>query len=344
MIEYKTTELHKIVAHKIGSQAYEEALVISQDYLVLDMNTDNLLKNYFLGAFKSEEYFQFSDETDINLNQTYITVKQIFEQPDTLLEQSKILANRLFEESEAEKIRSGVFFAVYFKDIRIQNELVDAIGLFKIMSKENFMTITQNESNIDVLCDVGTSLRKLDHGALILNLDADNGYYINLVNKGNVLESECWANAFLTITQRKDNCYNTQNILTVCQQYFDNHIKEDFDVKRIDQVDLLNRTISFFKDESNFNIEKFEKEVIGNEEVIENFKNFKNNFLSDYEIELDDDFYISDYAVKKQARYLKSIIKLDKNFHIYVHGNKRNIEQGTDDNGKYYKLYYKEES
>ena len=58
-----------------------------------------------------------------------------------------------------------------------------------------------------------------------------------------------------------------------------------------------------------------------------------------------DAFEISDYAVKKQSRVFKSIIKLDKNFHIYVHGDKNKIEKGTDHEGrKYYILYYDDES
>ena len=43
-----------------------------------------------------------------------------------------------------------------------------------------------------------------------------------------------------------------------------------------------------------------------------------------------DTFYISDAAVKKQSRSFKSVIKLDKNFHIYVH-----VEQGEDEKGRY---------
>jgi hypothetical protein len=40
---------------------------------------------------------------------------------------------------------------------------------------------------------------------------------------------------------------------------------------------------------------------------------------------------------------LKSVIKLDKNVHIYIHGNRDVVEQGEDGKGKYYKIYYKEE-
>ena len=54
-----------------------------------------------------------------------------------------------------------------------------------------------------------------------------------------------------------------------------------------------------------------------------------------------DNFEISAQAVKQQARAFKSVLKLDKNFHIYIHGNREMIEQGIDENGrKYYKIYY----
>jgi len=60
---------------------------------------------------------------------------------------------------------------------------------------------------------------------------------------------------------------------------------------------------------------------------------------------ISDNFVISESAVKKQARSIKSIIKLDKNFHIYVHGHRELIEQGVDEAGrKFYKIYYSEES
>ena len=63
----------------------------------------------------------------------------------------------------------------------------------------------------------------------------------------------------------------------------------------------------------------------------------------DRDIRIEDEFGISDSAVKKQARSYKSVIKLDRNFHIYVHGNRNLLEQGEDEKGKFYKVYYEEE-
>jgi hypothetical protein len=64
------------------------------------------------------------------------------------------------------------------------------------------------------------------------------------------------------------------------------------------------------------------------------------------EIELPDNFDISVQAVKKQVRVFKSVLKLDKNFHVYIHGDKSLIEKGVDEKTgkKYYKIYYDEEN
>jgi hypothetical protein len=79
-------------------------------------------------------------------------------------------------------------------------------------------------------------------------------------------------------------------------------------------------------------------------EVIKSFNRYKSTYQQEHEIDLADDFTISGSAVKKQARTFKSVIKLDKNFHIYIHGNRNLIEQGTDENGKFYKIYYYKEN
>ena len=79
--------------------------------------------------------------------------------------------------------------------------------------------------------------------------------------------------------------------------------------------------------------------------MIESFKQFDSAYRYDNNLELADSFEISAQAVKKQARVFKSVLKLDKNFHIYIHGDKELIEQGVEKDGrKYYKIYYNAES
>ena len=60
---------------------------------------------------------------------------------------------------------------------------------------------------------------------------------------------------------------------------------------------------------------------------------------------LADAFEPSSEALNKQSKVFRSVIKLDRNFHIYVHGDSSKIMKGEDNVGrKYYILYYNEES
>lgn len=90
---------------------------------------------------------------------------------------------------------------------------------------------------------------------------------------------------------------------------------------------------------------KAEKEIFKDNSVIESFRKFDQAYREENEVEFSNNFQISSQAVKKQARVFKSVLKLDKNFHIYIHGHKELIEQGIDENGrKFYKIYYENES
>ena len=61
------------------------------------------------------------------------------------------------------------------------------------------------------------------------------------------------------------------------------------------------------------------------------------------DIVIDDNFAISNYAFKKQQRSYKRVIRLDRKIQIIIDGNRDNVEQGEDERGKYYKVYYNDE-
>ena len=72
---------------------------------------------------------------------------------------------------------------------------------------------------------------------------------------------------------------------------------------------------------------------------------YKEEFQQANDMVVPDSFGISDSAIKKQSRNFKSVIKLDKNFHVYVHGDTKRIKKGVDpETGlNYYQLFFEEE-
>jgi hypothetical protein len=143
---------------------------------------------------------------------------------------------------------------------------------------------------------------------------------------------------------KNDNANNTNQFLALTKTYLTEHMPAEFQVNKADQIDLLNRSVGYFKAHDEFDKQEFETEVLHHEDLINSFRSFEDKYKTNNEVSFQDNFSISEQAVKKQARIFKSIIKLDRNFHIYIHGNKEMIEQGVDTDGrKFYKMYYEEE-
>ena len=288
----------------------------------------------------------FYHEADLNLNEVYAYASKIFENPKKLGEQSVNLAKHLYEHSNHPKIKGGEFYVVYFDECTINGETVDAVGLFKSENKDTFLKIYPSEDGFEIESQQGVDINKLDKGCLIFNTEKENGYVVAVVdntNKG--AEAHYWIDDFLHIRQRKDEYYNTQNIIAMTKNFVTKALPQEFEISKADQADLTNRTLNFFKEKDTFNIDEFTNEVIGQPEVIDSFNKYRNEYQKEQDIEIADSFTISDTAVKKQARVLKSIIKLDKNFHIYIHGNNQYIKKGYDETtGMYfYQLFFKEE-
>lgn len=86
---------------------------------------------------------------------------------------------------------------------------------------------------------------------------------------------------------------------------------------------------------------------MGNEETMVNaFNTYKDEFQEKNQVNTYDEFNISNGAFKSNKKIFKSILKLDKNFHVYIHGNKEFIERGYDETRQmhYYQLFFKSET
>ena len=337
--------IKSIIVHEVGNKLNQENILFSKKTLSISKEMENVLINHFLLPFKSNEYFNFFHEIDINMNEVFVCISKIFKDEKTLQEQSVNLAKHLYEQSTHPQIKSGEFYTVYFKDCIIDGETVDAIGLFKSENKDTFLKVFSSGEGFEIETIQGNNINKLDKGCLIFNIEKEKGYIVSVVDntsKGN--NALYWIDDFLHIRQRKDEYHNTQNILSLCKNFAQKELPQQFDVTKAEQVDFLDKSIKFFKEKENFKMNEFTNEVLGNPEIIERFNQYSSSFQKDYDIEITDNFSISDSAVKKQNRLIKKVIKLDKNFDIYIHGNSELLEQGEDKKGKYYKVYYNNES
>lgn len=337
-----TDENFDLVIHRVGNSGRQENLHLSKTLTFYPPELTDSLYGFFLKPFKTEEYYHF---TGLNENPVFQCAKDIFEDPTQLLSNSEKIAQRLYAVSGNPKTEGGTLFIAFFPDAVIEGEHAKVIGIFKVDDKNPVIKAIYNENNFTLDAETAVLLDKMNKGSLIFELEEEDGYILTSFDKGRGEDFGIWADEFLQIKQRTDDFYDTENALTLCKSYVMDQMPEEFEVNRVDQADLLNKSVDFFKENETFEIGNFAENVLEQDELKKSFENYKEHFEEVYETDFNDHFEISPGAVKKHARFFKSIIKLDKNFHIYVHGNRRMIEQGVDDNGKkYYKLYYEAEN
>ena len=345
MLYTEDTRIEALAVHAVGNQSKDEPLAVSPALSdqVTDEGLMRTLTSYFLDSFRSEECYNLYHETDLACNEVWNFACRIFDNPQALLEHSVSLAKHLYACGTLPQIKGGEFYVAYFTDCSFAGQQTDALGLFKSETRDTFLDVERHSDGIRIATREGIDIRRLDKGAILFNTEREGGFAVRIVDNTNRTEARYWIDDFLHVRQRQDDYHNTHNALAMCKKYVTKHLAKEFDVSKADQAELLNDTMNYFREQDSFALDDFSQKVIRQPQVAESFARFKQEYEQDRDIRIEDEFGISDSAVKKQARSYKSVIKLDRNFHIYVHGNRSLLEQGEDEKGKYYKVYYDEE-
>ncbi len=344
-LDFAQTAIKNLITHHIGNKINDEKCTLTNEYTTCEDETREFLLTYFLLPFKTEEFFCFNHAVSLDLNEVYTIAKSIFSDDGDYITSTQSLAKLLYESSSHPKIKEGELNIAYLTNIVIGGKVVDAIGIFKSETDAAFLKMRNQKSKFNIIHDFGFEMNGVDKGCIIFNIEEENGYKILISDNTNrSAEAQYWKDDFLNLKPVADEFHQTSQFLGIAKNFVTTQLAEEFEVSKADKIDLLNRSVAYFKKHESFDKAEFEEEVFQDKDVIKSFRNFDCSFREEHDIELTDQFDISPQAVKKQARVFKSVLKLDKNFHIYIHGNKNLIEQGVEQDGrKFYKIYFEKE-
>jgi len=345
MIDFSRAQLTHCAIHFVGNKGLGEELTCSEKTFEFkdDFVKETVLR-YFLSPFKTDIYHQFKGKVDVSLDSVANAAEDLFSSRKDFIGISKKVASHLYNQSMHPRINGGEFFVCYFVDAMVDGELTDAVGFFKSENKETFLKVYQHVDEFDMDCENGININKLDKGCLVYNLDKKNGYKMSIVDTNNRV-AECalyWEEDFLNAKIKANGYYHTKNFIDASRGFCEEILTEANDVEKKDQMMMLNKSTSYFKEKDKFNLKDFEREVLVQPEIIEAFNDYRGDFNKRMDLTAIDEFDVSQTAVKKNTKYMSSVVKLDKNFHIYIHGKHEFVERGFDEERgmKFYKLYY----
>ena len=345
MLAYSDTKIQDVVLHFVGNSFNEELLTLGNTKLAYSAEVEEHLLTYFLSSFKGNEFHRFHHESHLNLNEIYAYAQAIFEDPENLVAHSKSIAKHLYEHSNHPKVKGGEFYVALIKNVLLEGEPVEAIGLFKSENKDTFLDVKNEEGNFAIDSKEGIHIKNLDKGAIIFNTDSEDGYVLSVIdntNKGS--DAKFWFDHFLHVKQREDAYYQTQSVMTIAKEFITKELPKEFVADKADQAEMLNKSASYFKEQEDFDLSEFANVVLQQPDIVDSFQDFTTSYQRERAVSIPENFHLNESAVNKKKGVFKSVIKLDKNFSVYVHGDRNKIERGEDENGrKFYTLWYDEE-
>lgn len=348
-IDYSQAYILTLSVHFIGNTTNNIEPKFSDAPILLDSETSTRMRDYFLkGISKQVERYEFTHVEALEYNEVFNFVGQTLAGDLPFHEVSKSVAKNLYQKTTHPNIKAGEVFYVHFDNIIVDNTPVEAIGIFKSENKDSIFQVNQATTKFDIEFFEGINAGKLDKGCLVLDVDFETGFEILLVD--NVAkageEAVYWKEEFLNVQPINNSFTQTKSLMNLTKDFIVHQVTKDVGtLEKPDQIDMLNKSVQYFKANDDFNQLSFEKEVFVQPEITESFRDYAAVNQRAYGLDLDQGVELSSAAIRKQAKDFKSILKLDKNFHIYIHGDRSKIERGTDENGqKFYKIFFDEEN
>jgi hypothetical protein len=343
MIDFKTAEITGCIVHLLGNAQAEENCFFSKAEVMLTEQESADVKKILCKPFQATmQAHQFTHADNLQENIMYGHVSDIFANPNELAAVSKEMTQWLYRLSSDHAIKSGEVFYMLLDNITTEAGMTNGLVMIKLNAATKFIKVNALSQSFELLFDKGITSKNIEKACLILNDDYQEGFYVYPFEKL-IGETNYWDKYYLQCKARTDEYRQTNVLLNTFRDFVTNELpSEQFSKK--EKIDLIRNSMDYMIENNDaVQIDDFISQQLAEPEYQDNYKASLQVYVSDNDVQLQDTFAASKDAIQLQRKKFRSIIKLDKNFHIYVHSNEDLIERGNDEKGKYYKVYFNEE-
>jgi len=273
-------------------------------------------------------------------------------------EELKAALDAFFQESELSRIHAfltnkwhdatgmcdedAVWFTAAWDSFRIEDYEGPALGFYFGRDKGNFLGFSSGEPVVFQ----GLPLKKPEYACLILPDPAD-GYQLYILEPAKAEGSRtAWSLHLFPFFQLTDDAFHAKQFFKMVKNFSEEVLVKEQHQPREKQISFLSESLDFAKENHGISIPDFNNEVLREASVIDAFENYQEKYSGEKHWNPPDQFAMTEKMQDQAKKFVRSVIKLDKNFHLYVHGRRDRIEQGFDQEKKmkYYKLWYESEA
>lgn len=301
----------------------------------IDEWTGQLFNYYFLSHFSSDSEGQL----DVNHSRYQVLhplLSDFFQVGELTGLHCSLIASAqeyfLIEDSDH-------WFSVVWDHFSLDDYQGKALGFYFSKQKQHFFTTgTQTASILQ-----GMPLTKPEFACLIIP-DQEQNYKLFIAETGTSASN--WSKVLFPYFQQRDDAFHATQFFKMCKSFSEDVLAKEYQQPKEKQVEFLADSVAYASEKKVVDLSSFKQEVIRDPAVVDAFEEYQNRYGEQKAWNPPDQFAVSESVQKQAGRFVRSIIKLDKNFHIYVHGNKERIERGYDQDRRlhYYTLFFESES
>mgnify|MGYP003319497099 CR=1 FL=1 len=325
------------VVQRVGNKSNDDGVAFSDSLCQMEGVEEHLL-SLINASFKFDDWKQFYYIDGLEMNPAYRFVTKIFEDENNLVKQSNNLARHLYEQSIHPNIKIGEFYVVLLDGCVIDGVVTNAVGLFKSEVMETVLTVKMEHNHLVLSPQMGMSLKKLEKGCIIFNVEKEQGYKLAVVDNTNPKsDAHYWADNFLHVKDCNDDYHQTVKLMDMCTGFVQ-QLKEQSEV---DSVIAAKKTAELLKTGETVQVDDLADLLCQNEEQKQAFDTYRQSFEEEHGSFADEISVVSKAASRKPVSRM-NVLKLGNDFEVKVLNPDADIESGVDEvSGKrYYTLYY----
>lgn len=333
----KIGNIKAAVVQRVGNKSNDEGVSFSDSLCQMDSVEEPFLK-LINSAFKFNDWKQFYYIDDLELNPAYRFVTKIFDDETCIVQQANNLARHLYEQSIHPNIKIGEFYVVLLDNCEVDGEQTQAIGLFKSEVRETVLTVKMEKNRLVLSSEIGMSLKKLEKGCIVFNIDRENGYKVAVVdNTGSNTDAHYWVDNFLHVRNCNDDYHETERLMEMCTGFV-TQLKEQSEVE---SAVAAKKTAAAFSTGEPIQLDDLAGMICQNEEQRQAFETYRQSFEQEYG-GFQDEVNVVKKAANNKAVKRMTTLKLGSDFEVKVLNPGARIEGGIDKQSgkKYYTLYY----
>lgn len=229
------------------------------------------------------------------------------------------------------------WFSVAWDQFQVDEYEGKALGFYFARERSTFL----NMNGAEPIVLRGLPIKKPEFACLILP-DGMDGFQIYIQEPN----TSAWSRKLFPFLRQTDDAFHSKEFFKMCKSFSEDVIVKEQHQPREQQVSFLADSLQYASENKSVNFENFKQEVLKEPAIIDAFDQYQEKYTEERQWNPPDQFAVTEQSHNQAKKFVKSIIKLDKNFHIYVHGNKERIDKGYDENRKlhFYQLWFDAEA